>query len=97
MPSIGRHDDRLPQYRVVVSDEFGLGSHGLCRNKQRRIHIGTSLRGKELSKVLLHEMAHAAVPRSGHGRAWVAEMRRLADRGHQQAKMLKTIKTDRGQ
>lgn len=72
---------QLPEYRVVVSDEFGLGSHGLCRKEEREIHVGTSLRGKELTKALLHEMAHAAVPKRGHGKAWSAEMERLAKMG----------------
>jgi len=72
---------QLPHYRVVTSDEFGSGPHGLCRKREREIHIGTSLCGKELTKVLLHEMAHAAVPTRGHGRAWLAEMQRLADMG----------------
>jgi len=73
-------DGRLPRYRIVIND-CALGPHGLCRKKEREIHLAASLSGKELDKTLLHEMAHAAVPRAGHGKAWSAEMRRLANLG----------------
>src|SRR6184192_574006 len=72
---------RLPRYRIVLTDDCALGSYGLCRKKEREIHLAASLSGKELDKTLLHEMAHAAVPRRGHGRGWLAEMRRLANLG----------------
>ena len=71
---------RLPKYRVLRSDRFIAGEHGLCRKKQREIHLGTALKGARLREVLLHEMAHAAVGGS-HGKKWLAEMLRLAKMG----------------
>jgi len=70
----------LPSYVVIRSNRFGQGKHGLCRKRQREIHIGPDLTGSLLKRVLLHEMAHAA-SRSGHGRGWLAEMDRLAKLG----------------
>jgi len=35
----------------------------------------------DLKRALLHEMAHAAIARSGHGKRWLAEMLRLAEMG----------------
>src|SRR5262245_57451661 len=71
---------RLPEYRIILS-ELGFGCHGECRKKERELYIDASKHGEELTKVLLHEMAHAAVPRKGHGKAWLAEMERLANMG----------------
>lgn len=71
---------RLPAYRILLSDQFGNGLHGLCRKRQREIHLGTRLSGNDLKSVLLHEMAHAAAP-NGHGSQWLAEMSRLAQMG----------------
>ena len=71
---------RLPRYQILRTERYGKGDHGLCRKKQREIHLGTLLRGARLGEVLLHEMVHAAT-RSGHGRAWQAEMLRLAEMG----------------
>ena len=70
-------DGRLPPYRIILSDPYGSGMHGICRKKQREILLRTNLRDKELPLVLLHEMGHAAVPKSGHGKLWSAEMLRL--------------------
>jgi hypothetical protein len=67
---------RLPAYRVLLSNQFGTGLHGMCRRKEREIHLGTELRGADLRKRLIHEMAHAA-SNGGHGALWQAEMRRL--------------------
>jgi len=73
---------RLPTYRIVLSDRFVAGPKGLCRKKEREIHLGTGLRGTDLPRLLLHEMAHAAfVARAGHGKQWLAEMLRLAEMG----------------
>jgi hypothetical protein len=72
---------RLPPYRIILSDRYSSGMHGICRKKQREILLRTSLPDKELPRVLLHEMAHAAVPKSGHGKLWLAEMLRLAEMG----------------
>jgi hypothetical protein len=72
---------RLPAYRIVLSDRFVTGSNGLCREKEREIHLGTGLWGMDLPRVLLHEMAHAAVARAGHRKQWLAEMLRLAEMG----------------
>jgi len=71
---------RLPAYQVLQSDLYGKGDHGLCRKKQREIHLGTDLKGMKLRRVLLHEMAHAAA-NGGHGKAWQNEMLRLAEIG----------------
>jgi SprT-like family len=70
----------LPAYRVLLSDRFGTGLHGICRIRQRKIHLGTELRGAELKEKLIHEMAHAAAGR-GHGKLWKAEMHRLRGLG----------------
>ena len=71
---------RLPRYRILRTDKYGRGEHGLCRKKQREIHLGTGLKGAKLKEVLLHEMAHAAT-RGTHGKPWLAEMLRLAKMG----------------
>lgn len=67
---------RLPAYRVLLSGRFGTGMHGMCRRKEREIRLGTELRGAELRKRLIHEMAHAAA-NIGHGKLWKDEMHRL--------------------
>ena len=73
-------EGRLPEYRIVLSESLGSGC-GRCDKKKREIHLNAMLLGDELTKVLIHEMAHAAVPRAGHGTAWLAEMQRLANMG----------------
>jgi hypothetical protein len=75
-------EGRLPAYRIVVGNRYGTGNglHGFCRKKEREIHLDPRLRGVELKKVLLHEMAHAAT-RGTHGKQWLAEMFRLAEMG----------------
>jgi SprT-like family len=65
---------RLPNYRVIQSDLYG--GDGLCRMKQREIHLSPILQGSSLRTSLLHEMAHAAT-NGGHGALWQKEMRRL--------------------
>jgi hypothetical protein len=69
---------RLPRYRVIQSDRFG--GRGMCRRRQKTIHIADGLCRKEAEITLLHEMCHAAT-RGGHGNAWLAEMLRLAKMG----------------
>ena len=65
---------RLPTYRVTQSDLYG--SMGVCRKKQREIHLSAGLQNSAARTTLLHEMAHAATsPR--HGPAWQKEIRRL--------------------
>ena len=64
--------DRLPNYRVVQSDLYG--SAGVCRRKEREIHLSDFLRGSALRITLLHEMAHAAT-NGRHGLLWQGEMR----------------------
>ena len=71
---------RLPAYRIVLSDR-GPGFRGLWCKKEREIHLRMSLQGMDLRRTLLHEMAHAAVARAGHGKVWLAEMLRLAELG----------------
>ena len=73
-------DGRLPTYRIVLCNRYGKGDHGLCRKKEREIHLGTGLGGFDLKRSLLHEMAHA-VTAGGHGKQWLAEMLRLAEMG----------------
>jgi hypothetical protein len=68
----------LSKYRVIVSDRYG--SHGMCRRKQREIHISYGLKGLLLRRTLVHEMAHAN-SNGGHGNSWLNEMRRLAELG----------------
>jgi SprT-like family len=66
--------NRMPAYRVAQSDSCG--SIGVCRKKQRAIHLSAGLRDSLVRTTLLHEMAHAATsPR--HGPVWQKEMRRL--------------------
>jgi hypothetical protein len=74
-------DGRLATYRILFIEDAATGSLGLWRKEECEIHIAAWLRGHELVKTLLHEMAHAAVRKAGHGKAWSAEMRRLADLG----------------
>jgi len=74
---------RLPHYRIIISNKFGGG--GLCRKKRREIYLGEQFVGSGSQKIyfkttLLHEMGHAAT-RGGHGKAWMAEMLRLAKMG----------------
>ncbi len=73
---------RLPAYRIVFGNRYGTGNgfHGFCRKKEREIYLGPLLRGMELKKVLLHEMAHAATS-GAHGKQWLDEMLRLAEMG----------------
>jgi hypothetical protein len=70
--------NRLPAYRIIQSDLYG--SAGMCRRKQREIHLRAGLEGAELRKTLLHEMAHAATNVS-HGETWRKEMFRLVNLG----------------
>jgi SprT-like family len=74
-------DGRLPSYRIVFINDPRVGLHGECLKSKREIHLSASLSGEQLTKTLLHEMAHAAVPRPGHCKGWLAEMRRLANLG----------------
>ena len=77
---------RLPPYRIVLSKLNNDGTcrtDGECRKKKREIHLSTSLQDTDLPQVLLHEMAHAAARRNGHGKQWLGEMLRLADMGAQ--------------
>jgi hypothetical protein len=66
---------RLSEYTVIVSDRFG--GQGLCRRKQREIHIRPDLSGSVLRRVLIHEMAHASARDLNHGPVWIEEMQRL--------------------
>jgi hypothetical protein len=74
-------DGRLPAYRIVFIDDVATGWHGQSLKKEREIQLAASLCADELMKTLLHEMAHAAVRRGGHGKTWLAEMRRLTNLG----------------
>ncbi len=69
---------RLPNYRVIQSDLYG--SWGICRTKQREIHLSPGLQGSALRIILLHEMAHAA-SNGRHADLWKKEMRRLVRLG----------------
>lgn len=71
--------NRLPTYRILRRARFGGG--GLCRKREREIHLPTGIEGVELDRVLVHEMAHAAAKGNGHGKAWRSEMQRLAEMG----------------
>lgn len=68
---------RLPQYAVFHSDRY---AQGYCRKGQREIYINIGIKGPLAKRLLLHEMAHAATS-GGHGKAWQAEMQRLARMG----------------
>lgn len=68
--------NRLKVYRIIAAGRFGPG--GMCRKRQREIYLPVCA-GVELDRILLHEMAHAAAKRHGHGKSWLAEMKRLAD------------------
>lgn len=71
--------NRLPTYRILRRGRFGGG--GLCRKREREIHLPPGIEGTELNRVLVHEMAHAAAKGNGHGKAWRSEMQRLAEMG----------------
>src|ERR1700680_4722535 len=68
----------LADYKVIQSDRYG--GLGMCRRKQREIHIQAGLAGRKLRETLLHEMAHAN-SNGQHGKSWLAEMYRLARAG----------------
>lgn len=68
---------RLPSYRVFESDKY---AGGLCLKSKRQIYITRGLSRFTRRKTLLHEMCHAAVG-GNHGKAWRAEMLRIAALG----------------
>src|SRR5436853_4138252 len=75
---------QLPEYEIVLREDLRADC-GKCDKKTRQLHLAAKITDnvsdERLTKLLLHEMAHAAAPRSGHGKMWLAEMKRLADMG----------------
>jgi hypothetical protein len=74
---------QLPEYEIVLREDLRAGC-GKCDKKRRQLHLAKvtdNVSDERLPQLLLHEMAHAAVPRKEHGKAWLAEMKRLADMG----------------
>jgi len=66
---------RLPRYKVLHTDKY---NGGRCERRKRTIYINPHT--GDISLILLHEMAHAAVG-YGHGKVWLDEIKRLVELG----------------
>src|SRR5689334_21345316 len=73
----------LPEYHIVLTDDLHGGVHGHCQKGKREIHLDKSLQGEQLIETLLHEMAHAAVQRRGHGKQWLERVSKIGSASHQ--------------
>jgi hypothetical protein len=73
---------RLSHYRVRISSLPG-GCQGRCDKATRRIHIDIAklASDQEVRRTLLHEMAHAAAKRIGHGWEFFEQVERLLEQG----------------
>lgn len=73
-------DNRLPLYRIESGHPpFDADGEGYCCIGQRIIYIAPLSLAKTRI-VMIHEMAHAAVP-GGHNKQWYREMERLKKTG----------------
>jgi hypothetical protein len=74
-------DGILRDYKVVVMKNFCINSSpiaGQHRGEETTIYINAGIRGKYLTVLLLHEMAHAST-NDYHAEKWLQEIERVAN------------------